>query len=86
MAKLYFLLFLLLSVPLCAQMSNFDFEQQANNGKPANWNQIGNVNDYSFILDSVARHNGRYALRVAYVSGTGFSGLNGNCPLRSVAK
>lgn len=62
------------TLPAFAQTKpNFDFEQRAADGQPAGWNPIGSA-EYAFALDSVVKHRGRYALRTAYNTNTGFGG------------
>ncbi len=77
----------LLLVALCfsgalvfAQTPNFGFEQPAVAGKPTGWNRIGNA-DYTFVLDSTVKHNGRFSLKTAYINGTGFGGSYWRIPV-----
>ncbi len=74
MTKLFLsLFFCFFGVLLFAQTPNFGFEQPSPNGQPTGWNRIGNAT-YTFTLDSTVKHNGRYALKTAYINESGFGG------------
>ncbi|GAB3766037.1 S41 family peptidase [Spirosoma pomorum] len=79
-------LFVLSNFLLFAQKPNLDFEQSEANGQPKGWSRIGGNNAYAFVLDSAVKHNGRSALKIAYTTGTGFSGAHISLPVNFAGK